>query len=138
MWCSWIKQVVSKDTISVRLNNLCPYIKSYKGVRQGDPLSLILFIFLADCLTRMIHNAQQNESLSILIYHLVPNGVAILQYVDDTITCLKHNLEGARNMELLLYLYEMMASLKINFNKSGVVMLNDGSGLAQLYAEIFI
>ena len=51
---------------------------------------------------------------------------------------LEHNLEGSRNMELLLYLYEMMAGLKINFNKSGVVMLNDGSNLAQLYAKIFI
>ena len=86
----------------------------------------------------MIHNAQQNELLSSLISHVVPNGVVILQYADDTIMCLKHNLEGARNMELLLYLYEMMAGLKINFNKSGVVMLNDGSNLAQLYAEIFI
>jgi len=51
---------------------------------------------------------------------------------------LEHNLEGSRNMELLLDLYEMMAGLKINFNKSGVVMLNDVSNLAQLYAEIFI
>jgi len=86
----------------------------------------------------MIHNAQQNELLSSLISHVVPNGVVILQYADDTIMCLKHNLEGARNMELLLDLYEMMAGLKINFNKSGVVMLNDVSNLAQLYAEIFI
>jgi len=51
-WCEWIKQVVSGGTVSVKINNqIGPYIKSFKGVRQGDPLSLILFNFVADCLT---------------------------------------------------------------------------------------
>jgi hypothetical protein len=45
-------------------------------------------------------------------------GVAILQYVDDTIFCLKDDMDNARNVKLLLYLYEMMSGLKINFTKS--------------------
>ena len=60
-WINWIKQVVTGGTISVKLNNtIGPYIKSYKGVRQGDPLSPILFNLVADCLTRMVIKAQQN------------------------------------------------------------------------------
>jgi hypothetical protein len=47
---------------------------------------------------------------------IIPNGVAILQYADYTIIFMKHGIEEARNMELLLYMYEMMAGLKINFN----------------------
>jgi hypothetical protein len=63
--------------------------------------------------------------------------VAILQYADDTIVCLEHNLEGARNMKLLLYIFEQMARLKINFDKSEVLLIGGDSELASDYAEIF-
>jgi hypothetical protein len=54
-WCGWIRQVISGVTISVKLNdNIGSYFTSHKGVRQGDPLSPILFNFVADCLTKMI------------------------------------------------------------------------------------
>ena len=78
-WCDWIKQVVTGGMVSVKVNNkIGSYIKSYKGVRQGDPLSPILFNFVADCLTRMVHKAQANGLLTGLISHIIPNGVAIL------------------------------------------------------------
>jgi hypothetical protein len=50
--------VVSGGTMSAEVNNrIDSYIKSFKGVRQGDPLSPIMFNFVADCLTRMVHKA---------------------------------------------------------------------------------
>lgn len=72
-----------------------------------------------------------------LIDHIIPNRVAILQYADDTIIFLKHDIEGVKHMKMLLYLYEMMAGLKINFNKSEVVMINDDNNWGQIYADIF-
>jgi hypothetical protein len=92
---------------------------------------------VAVCLTRVIHQAQGNGLIVGLIDHIIPHGVAILQYADDTIICLRHDLTKARNLKLLLYLYEMMASLKINFNKSEVVMINDHDNLVLSYAKIF-
>lgn len=61
-----------------------------------------------------------------LISHIIPNGVAILQYADDTIVFLKHNLEVANHMKFLLYMFEMLSGLKINFNKSEIFVVNDG------------
>lgn len=61
--------------------------------------------------------------------HIIPNVVAILQYAYETIFFLEYSLEGARNMKLLLYMYEMMAGLKINFIKSEVIMINDNNNL---------
>jgi len=46
-------------------------------VRQGDPLSPILFNFVADGLARMIHKAQENGLISGLIDHFIEGGVAI-------------------------------------------------------------
>lgn len=101
-----------------------PYFVSHKGVRQGDPLSPILFNFVVDCLSRMIRMAQNNGLLVGLADKLISKGVIILQYADDTIVCLKDNLDMARNLKLLLYLYEMMSGLKINFDKSEVLLIH--------------
>jgi hypothetical protein len=52
-----------------------------------------------------------------VIPHLVDDGLSILQYVDDTIIFLDHDLEQAKNMKLLLTAFEQLSGLKINFHK---------------------
>jgi len=85
----------------------------------------------------MVRQAQNNNLLCGLASNIIPNGVAILQYADDTIICLKHDLEMARNMKLLLYLYELMSGLKINFDKSEVIIIHGDDEICLTYAEIF-
>jgi len=69
-WC--------RGTVSIKLNDSYgPYIKSFQGVRQGDPLSPILFNFVVDCLTRMVLKAQDNELFSRLVEQISLRGVAI-------------------------------------------------------------
>jgi hypothetical protein len=65
----------------------------------------------------MILKAQSNGLIIGLIDHLIPQGIAIMQHADDTILYLKHDLNKARNVKLLLYLFEQMSGLKINFEK---------------------
>jgi hypothetical protein len=61
-WCKWIKKTLHDGTVSVKLNNCVdPYFQSCKGVRQGDPLSPLLFNLVADSLTRMVIKAQDNN-----------------------------------------------------------------------------
>jgi hypothetical protein len=52
----------------------------------------------------MVLRAQANSRITGLIPHLIPNGVAILQYADDTIMCLENNLKKARYVKLMLYI----------------------------------
>ena len=85
----------------------------------------------------MVRKAQQNNLICGLAYNLIDKGVAILHYADDTIVCIKDNIDTARNMELLLYLYEMMSILKINFSKSEVLLINGDEEKYMQYAELF-
>jgi hypothetical protein len=108
----------------VKLNEtIGSYFQSHKGVRQGNPLSLILFNMVVDCLTRMVMKAQQSALVTELIPHLIDSGIAILQYADDTVMCLQDDIGKAWNVKLLLYIYEQLSDLKINFNKSEIILV---------------
>jgi hypothetical protein len=137
-WCEWIKSVLYNGTVVVKLNGqVGPYFQSFKGVRQGDPLSPLHFNLAADCLVRMMHKAQQNDLITGLVEDLIPKGIAVLQYANDTIICLKHDLDKARNMKMLLYMFEQMSELKINFEKSEIVVIGNDDNVAISYVEAF-
>ena len=71
-----------------------------------------------------------------LASHMIDRGVSILWYADGTILCIKYDYEMPRNLKLL-YLYEMLLGLKINFVKSEVLMRNDNNNNLVKYANLF-
>lgn len=85
----------------------------------------------------MLIKASQNDVITGLGKRLVPHGVILLQYADDTIICLENDLEKARNLKLLLYIYELMAGLKINFWKSEIFVINGNTEVKLQYADLF-
>jgi hypothetical protein len=44
--------------------------------------------------------------------HLIDGGLSILRYTDDTILLLEHNMKKARNMKLLLLVFEQILGLE--------------------------
>jgi hypothetical protein len=72
-----------------------------------------------------------------MIEHMILKGIAILQFANDMILCLKDDLTMARNVKLLLYMYEQMSGLKINFEKIEVILIRGDNNVASLYVEIF-
>jgi hypothetical protein len=116
---------MNSGTVSVKVNNSTgSYFKSGRGVRQGDPLSPFLFNIAADTLAKMINLAQRNNLIKGLVSEYIENGIAVLQYADDTVLCIQDDKEQAAYLKLLLYLYEDMSGLKINFTKSEVILVN--------------
>jgi hypothetical protein len=54
-WCNKIKNLVQGGLVGVRINDHeRNYFLTGKGLRQGDPLSLILFNLVASVFTKML------------------------------------------------------------------------------------
>jgi hypothetical protein len=71
----------------------------------------------------MIKKEKEEGLISGMVPHLVDDGIEILQYADDTVLQLKDSLENARNMKFILYLFEQLSGLKINFHNSQIYCL---------------
>jgi hypothetical protein len=85
----------------------------------------------------MVRSAQQSFLVTGLAVNLIPRGVAILQYADDAVLCLENDVAKARNVKLLLYMFEKMSGLKINVEKSEVTLVGGDNALASQYAGLF-
>jgi hypothetical protein len=48
-----------------------------------------------------------------------------------------HNIEQATNMKLLLYVFEQLSGLQINFHKSELFCFGDATEYAGQYAQLF-
>jgi hypothetical protein len=55
---------------------------------------------------------------------LVENGLTHLQYVDDTVIFQKNNESNLRNMKFILYCFEAISGMKINFDKSEAFVIS--------------
>ena len=61
----------------------------------------------------LLNSAKVDGQISGVVPHLIDGGLSILQYADDTILFMDHDLEKARNMKLLLCAFEQVSGLKI-------------------------
>ena len=82
--------------------------RSFKGLRQGDHLSPLLFNVVADAFSNFLTAASREGVLEGLVPHLKEGGLTHLRYADDTILFLENNLEQARNLKLLHCAFEQL------------------------------
>jgi hypothetical protein len=78
-WCQWINHFVTKGSMEIKVNeNLGRYFQTKKGLRQGDPLSHLLFNLVADMLNLLISRAKEEGQINGLVPHLIEGGISIL------------------------------------------------------------
>ena len=105
------------------------------GLRQGDPLSPILFLIYTEGLSALINKATRNQLLtSISICRGYPR-VTHLLFVDDSILFCKASAGESRELKFLLQKYEDASSQKINTDKSSI-FFNPNTAL-EVKEEIF-
>jgi hypothetical protein len=97
----------------------------------------MLFNIVADMLTILFARAKEENQFHGIVPHLIPEGLSILQYADDTVVFLDHNLEHAWNIKLLLTVFEQMSGLKINFHKSELFCYGVAKEYELQYSHLF-
>ena len=80
---------------------------------------------------------QAGGQIAGVVPHLVDGGLSILQYADDTVLFMEHDLDKARNLKLLLSAFEQMSGLNINCHKSELFCFGEVVEAATNYAHMF-
>jgi hypothetical protein len=119
-----IMQLVRGGQIAISINGeVGPYFRNKRGVRQGDPISPLLFNFVADALDAIMSKARVARHIEGLVPHLIPGGGSHLQYADDTMILLQNTDSGIKNLKFILLCFELLSGMKINFHKSEVIVM---------------
>jgi hypothetical protein len=122
-WFKWVASFMEGGHVGIKVNDqVGQNFQTKKGVRQGDPLSPILFNIVVDMLAIIINRAKSEGQIKGVIPNLIDHDLSILQYVDYTMLFMdkEHNIDEVRNIKLLLSAFEKMSGLKINFHKSKI------------------
>jgi hypothetical protein len=118
-WIGWIKSVIFGGSVSVVVNGEeSNTFKSGKGLRQGDPLSPLLFNLVGDALTKMLSRGARAHMISDLLTQFRSGSIIFLQYADDTLLFSDCEPSHIKNLKVILSLFEHVSGMRINFHKS--------------------
>ncbi|WVZ98253.1 LOW QUALITY PROTEIN: hypothetical protein U9M48_043718, partial [Paspalum notatum var. saurae] len=85
----------------------------------------------------LIKRAKSDGQIRGIVPNVVDVVLSILQYADDTVIFMDHDLDMTRNMKLLLRAFEHLSGPKINFNKSELYWFGHAHHRLDSYMEMF-
>jgi hypothetical protein len=91
-----------------------------RGLRQGDPLSPFLFLFVADGLSSLLeHEVQQGGLSAIKVCRNAP-GISHLLFADDTLLFFRASTEEAARVKHVIEAFETGTGQLINPSKCSI------------------
>ena len=93
-------------------------------MRQGDPLSPLIFVLAANLIQAAVNDAFARRLIELPIPCNRDGDYPVVQYADDTILVMPACPDQAAHMKTILEDYAASVGLKINFHKSTLVPIN--------------
>jgi hypothetical protein len=119
-WCRWIAHCISTVQFSVLINGSpFGFFSSSRGLRQGYPLSPLLFVFVMEALSRMISAAVRGGLLK--GFKIGDVDFSHLLFADGTLIFCSAHSSQLRNLRNLFLLFEAASGLKVNLTKSNLI-----------------
>jgi hypothetical protein len=132
IFISWVTEILDSGSSTILLNGVPG--KSFvckRGVRQGDPLSPLLYVLGGDLLQSYVNHAYREGRLKAPIPNRGSSDYPIVQYADDTIIMLPAEVEQLQVLKEVLAEYTAFTGLKVNYHKSSLIPIN----ISQLESE---
>ena len=117
-WRGWIKACITTVHFSIIVNgSLVGFLGSSCGLRQGDPLSPLLFVLIMEVLSRILKKTEECGLLS--GFHVGPvNSIRVrishMLFADDTILFCDASRDQLMSIRLALTCFQAVTSLKVN------------------------
>ena len=104
------------------------FFGSSRGLRQGDPLSPLLFLIMMEVFSRMLRRVEGASLICGFNLEGRRDGgerVSHLLFADDTILFCDADVEQILHIRLLLLSFQAVTGLKVNVHKSEMVPIEE-------------
>jgi hypothetical protein len=121
-WTNWVMTCVRTVRYSVRLNghNLEPFNPT-RGLRQGDPISPYMFLFVGEALTSILKEKTNDGKLTPIKVARNAPGISNLMFADDSLLFFKATMEEAREVDSALKLFQRCTGQLVSPSKCSLL-----------------
>ncbi|GMI94762.1 hypothetical protein HRI_003145500 [Hibiscus trionum] len=124
-WRQWIMYCISSANISILVNGSpTPFFSIRRGLRQGCPLSPLLFNLVVETLSALIKSTMSKGFFEAVQIGNSNVKVSHLQFTDDLIIFCGASEMQVKNVVRLLKGFEYALGLRLNLQKSNLIGIN--------------
>ena len=128
-WRRWLKTCVSTVRFFVLVNGSpAGFFSSSRGLRQGDPLSPLLFLLIMEVLSRILKKSEEGGFIQdFQVGPINSTGIRVshLLFANDTILFCDASREQILSIRLVLTCFQAFTGLKVNMGKSEIVPIGE-------------